>query len=89
MVMFGEGVANITPIQLVDGKIKQNSKVAVYCAYDEVDEDTYSLDEVAVSRSAALGGLRRARLATVLQAPRAARARDAATTTRVRHHIYH
>ena len=42
-VMFGRGVDALSPVELVDGKVRQGS-VAVYCAYDAAADGTLLLN---------------------------------------------
>jgi hypothetical protein len=48
-VVFGCGVESLTPVELVDGKLRQES-VAIYCAYDDADDGKLALNEAAVCR---------------------------------------
>jgi hypothetical protein len=43
-VMFGIGVDALSPVELVDGKVRQGS-IAIYCAYDTAADGTLVLNE--------------------------------------------
>jgi hypothetical protein len=45
--VFGRGVESLSPVELVDGKVRQES-VGIYCAYDDAADGKLTLNEAAV-----------------------------------------